>query len=449
MLFLIILIAACAKEPIAEKKTCKDECVEGEESCIKDNIMRCGDFDKNGCLEWSSPIKCPGSDYCYAGECIQLQCSVEEKNACEELMPGENIASANRLNLVFAGSGFDKDIVKQKALLFLFTGEPEHSAGLFKLEPFKSNKNKFNFWIIDKDFDIKSGEHGNYEDFVHAVRCCQEKKWYGYLYIDDVARSVGGMGPSEYALLFAPEHSDIVTKTTFFKESAASVNVGGAMHETGHLIGKLDDEYIEGRTHNTILYYHGTNTEKNMFYDSVLDDDGFISIQECRDNAPWKDWIGKGCGQDGVVDCIDKYVFHKQYFLWEENPSLSLPENSIQEGHLEDEYCDYGDEENCRIELNGQLINPFNPGEGFMSVVQEGDLYRQETFSHDLLCKPDDQSISGFKKCKNEVDCFVGGFYYHYNIYRSTFQSIMRGGADFGPYHEYLIEQEINRVLAE
>ncbi len=128
-------------------------------------------------------------------------------------------------------------------------------------------------------------------------------------------------------------------------------------------------------------------------------------------------------------------------------------------GTLEPQYCDYGNEENCLIQLNGQSVNPFNPGEGFISEIQiEDNLYRQEMFSHDLLCKSEYGQLQftepgiepfGTGECLDEIDCFVGGEYVHYNAYRPTFHSMLAGGANFGPYNEYLIQQKINEISSQ
>lgn len=477
-LILVIFIAACAKEPVIDKEPikkeeevvrekpveeikkepeegtpslpCQDECGSfGLQECYGEGLRICGNYDSDDCLEWGFMTPCGEGYVCSGGYCVfqqqdippptpspppsQGECSAEYTGFCEELISGENTISPNKLNLIFSGVNFDKNIVKEKALFFLFDEGLSQSTGLFtKIEPFKSNKDKFNFWLINKTSYTENEAN-------ELMRCCQLQKWYGYIFVNNV-------GPIErsYAL-FGPNAS-----TTLYVTSSSSYAIDGALHETAHLIGGLYDEYRGGRQQEPATYAHmGDLLNKNIFYDPFLDNDNFISVQECRDNVHWKSWIGKGCGNDGSVDCIDKYVFHRTYVL-RDKPLSDPSKQDLQWGTLEDVYCDYGDEENCRISLNGQLVNPFNPGEGFVSEIQINNVYRQEMFSHDILCKAEyGGTMPGMGECLNEVGCFVGGSYRDYNIYRPTFKSILAGGPYFGPYNEYLMEQEINRVLAE
>ncbi len=61
------------------------------------------------------------------------------------------------------------------------------------------------------------------------------------------------------------------------------------VHEFGHQFGKLKDEYIE----------EGKNGEngRNCYAGKEK------TQEECLDNTPWKEMIGKGCGQENSVDC--------------------------------------------------------------------------------------------------------------------------------------------------
>jgi len=431
---------------------CQNECASsGLQECYGAGLHICGNYDSDNCLEWSSTIPCGEGFVCSGGYCTPVQkepavepdlqeCSLQYRDICEELIPGENTEPTHKLNLIFAGMNFDKEIVRAKAQIFLFDEGPLPSAGLFtKTEPFKSNKDKFNFYLINREL-----ADDDFENLREIFSCCNLPNWYGYVFADNsqgkIERSYSGFGPNDYTMIHVQ-----------YPNPQA---VGAAVHETGHLIGGLYDEYRGGRQHEPASYYNITvpvsmPVAKNVFYDSALTNDNFISVQECRDNTHWKNWIGKGCGNDNYVDCIDKYVFHKTFVL--RDKSLSDPsKQDLQWGILEDEFCDYGNEENCFIELNGELVNPFNPGEGFVSEIQEGNVYRQEMFSHDILCKPEyGGTMPGTGECLKEVDCFVGGNFHDYNIYRSTFQSRMAGGPDFGPYNEYLIQQKINEVSSK
>jgi hypothetical protein len=371
------------------------------------------------------------NDLCVEGKCLGVL-----QNYCEELISGINDASARRLNLIFVGVDYSLDVLKSKAKDFLDWNQ--EAEGLFTLEPFKSRKDRFNFWFVNKT--IETNGELNY-DYINAlIRGCKLPNWYGYIFIvNEGGRSSAGFGPNSSTVLL---NNDIGPR---------------AIHETGHLIGNLWDEYPSGRLENPTIYNHfSVENQLNVFYNASLDNDGQVSFSECRNNAPWKEWIGKGCGNNNSIDCIDKYVLHKSYMLWDKNISdpsrINLPCSfSIDpiKGNisklicpLADEYCDYGEEENCLIELNGRLVNPFNPGEGFTSVLLDSNgNYRQEVFTFDLLCK--DGYVNG--ECMDEIDCFQGGHYFVYNIYRPTFNGVMKGGQNFGVYNEYLIRQQIDK----
>src|SRR3989338_9077950 len=351
---------------------------------------------------------------------------------CKELIPGINNPSANRLNLIFTGINNDLDTIKSKAMSFLDWDQT--AEGLFTIEPFKSRKDRFNFWFINKINNIENPD--DYRNYISKLMSdCSLPNWYGYVYINDSGRSfIAGSGPNNASAFIYN-----------------NVGVGGTIHETGHLIGNLADEYISGILEDPMRYYHDYDDSRsplmqNLFYSSALDTDNFISVAECRENTQWKNWIGKGCGSNDSIDCIDKYVFHKAYRLLDKNPSDSTSIDLLR-GVLEDEYCDYGNEDNCFITLNGNPVNPFNPGEGFTSVVQENNgTYRQEMFNQDLLCKPGyGWPNAEMGNCLDEIDCFQGGEYMHYNVYRQTFQSRMRGGVNFGVYNEFLIQQQIDK----
>lgn len=72
---------------------CEDKCESGQTKCFDNfNYNKCGDFDENECLEWSTPVYCGEGNKCEGGECVEAtdcQCSawVDEGcagNDCEE-----------------------------------------------------------------------------------------------------------------------------------------------------------------------------------------------------------------------------------------------------------------------------------------------------------------------------------------------------------------------------
>jgi MYXO-CTERM domain-containing protein len=48
---------------------CEDTCQEGETRCDQDAVQRCGDFNQDGCLEWSASVACPSGQSCVEDAC--------------------------------------------------------------------------------------------------------------------------------------------------------------------------------------------------------------------------------------------------------------------------------------------------------------------------------------------------------------------------------------------
>jgi len=417
-------------------ENCLGDCpviIESHSICMNNSCVQVSGPGKNEC---SSNQDCSTGPICGDGICngkeTSTSCSsdcVIDLTKCKELVQGVNNTSELRLNLVFIGRDYDPlYLTSTLDSIVDWNGTRE---GLFSIEPFKSNKNKFNLWVVT---DNNISEEENL--YLLPEKYCSVSNWFGYVFINESGRSSAGFGPNSITTLY---------------DQLNPGNSATLIHETGHLIGHLHDEYISGRQEEPMRYYHNTVAlGTNLFYDPSLDGDNLITLSECRQNASWKDWIGKGCGEENVVDCIDKYVFHVAYALWDKHP-LDPLSTQLTWVPLEDQFCNYGNELNCFIQLNGTLINPFNPGDEFISVVLDTNgLYRQEMFSRDILCKTGhggEYGTPGSGECLDEIDCFAGGQYVHYNVYRPTFQSRMRNGPNFGLFNEYLIQQKLNYYL--
>lgn len=399
--------------------------------CMENSCVQVSGSGKNECSSNQDCLTVPscGDGVCNGKETFS-NCSSDctlDSTKCKELIPGVNNPSELRLNLVFVIVDYDPQYSNSTINSIVdWNGIGE---GLFSIEPFKSNKNKFNLWVaINKNISQEENL------FLLPQEYCAVSNWFGYIFINESGRSSAGHGPSSSTLLY---------------DQLNPGNSAVLIHETGHLIGNLHDEYLGGRQEEPMRYYHNPlSLGMNLFYDPTLDKDNLITLSECRQNAQWKDWIGKGCGEENIVDCIDKNVFHVSYALWDKHPS-DPSSTKLAWVPLEDQFCDYGEDLNCYISLNGQLVNPFNPGEGFTSIILDSNgNYRQEMFSRDILCKIGygrEYGTPGSGECLDEIDCFSGGEYVNYNVYRPTFQGRMRTGPNFGLFDEYLIRQQIDR----
>lgn len=71
----------CAPEETCSRGVCSgecdDECADGEVSCRGDGLRSCGQFDDDGCLDWSPVEPCGEEESCDDGACVPRQCTEE------------------------------------------------------------------------------------------------------------------------------------------------------------------------------------------------------------------------------------------------------------------------------------------------------------------------------------------------------------------------------------
>lgn len=222
------------------------------------------------------------------------------QDLCKEAVSGHNDKNARRVNIVFIGANYGNSapFVKDVNLAIDFDGI---LGGLFSQEPFRSNKNKFNFWYSSQIGSIKNCDvekmPGNIVDFaqcrstinVSASSCVISNK-----------RIVG--------LINVPFRSFAFGKTAYVFTASYLLQVDKAKvvaHEFGHSFGKLTDEYIGSNVFNP-----GGVLER-IFGEEKSDEAHNIftgSREACLSpkNA-WYNLIGRGCGVDSKVDCIESY----------------------------------------------------------------------------------------------------------------------------------------------
>jgi len=78
---------------IVPPSSCQDECSLGQTKCFDNfNYHKCGNYDDDECLEWSTPVYCGEGNKCESGKCVQAddcQCSawIDKEcagNGCQE-----------------------------------------------------------------------------------------------------------------------------------------------------------------------------------------------------------------------------------------------------------------------------------------------------------------------------------------------------------------------------
>lgn len=180
-----------------------------------------------------------------------------------ELIPGHNQPLADRVNLIFAGSGFTSTsaMTEQAALLLTLegpilssvtTGEPSDlNYGPFAIEPLRSSQHRFNYWYLDTDvIDPRSLFIGSQTDI------SQERSLAGFDVPHPVITTLhslqpGQWWPSEASLASfsgneqAPRRDGIRFGSVYLAipEGDSAGEATTLAHELGHALFALRDEY--------------------------------------------------------------------------------------------------------------------------------------------------------------------------------------------------------------
>jgi len=224
---------------------------------------------------------------CLNGKCLKQG---EQLPECSELIPNHNSESENRINLVFVGHHYNNiNDLKEKAEKFVdYVGEgtffeiPAYEGnlnepviyGLLGIEPYKSNKQKFNLWYVGQIYNgIKSDEScPSYATNLEQV-CPNE---------------------NQYVINLCNYH----TQTAGISGTDISVST---LDETGQFdvpsIGLINHE----------LGGHSLGDLKDVAYPQLYGMSGYPNlagnIQEAQEW--WGNMVGNGCGDDVVVDCLE------------------------------------------------------------------------------------------------------------------------------------------------
>ncbi len=171
--------------------------------------------------------------------------------------------------------------------------------GLLSVEPFKSNKDKFNFWYVDQTVPYSRCKEQESSQFF----ACYDKL------LEANALAANCIVPNKYV---------IYTIADYFRSSAGDkVYLSSAIdrldapyvdqarvfvHEFGHQFGDLADEYIE--TSGSVWNEISQSGRLDCYVPSPATE------TMCLQNAPWKEFIGNGCGKEGLTDCNEKDEFY-------------------------------------------------------------------------------------------------------------------------------------------
>ena len=189
----------------------------------------------------------------YAGNCIPLVYNGD---------PNEKIDVA-----ILPGDFTDSEKFRKDALKII--GFPEKNNGILTYEPFKSNVNKFNFYIVNQSLDLGCflGCYG-----VDSLACCDN---------DKVARASSQCPADEVIILL--DSNQFCGSASSYAKICNGWNPGQVgTHEFGHIFGGLGDEYVYEDV------YPG--------YEGIISTYPNCDVKEC---PKWKSFWGgcvEGCG---------------------------------------------------------------------------------------------------------------------------------------------------------
>ncbi|RME54792.1 hypothetical protein D6777_02630 [Candidatus Woesearchaeota archaeon] len=126
----------------------------------KGSVMGYEDYclDSSTVVEYTSAqigkeVKCPEGTYCYNGACVGA-------NVKCHALTSTNVGNSRRYNIVVVGQDYHKVYSSHSQAVEEFRKDALHALGLdglsygvFSIEPYKSNIDKFNFWYVDRFVD--------------------------------------------------------------------------------------------------------------------------------------------------------------------------------------------------------------------------------------------------------------------------------------------------------
>ena len=208
----------------------------------------------------------------------------QEMPECHEVIEGQNNLFERRINVVFSGLNYHnrEEFFEHMTHSIDFDGI---YGGLLSQEPFKSNKERFNFLYVEPNLeDISLAGIDCYDKFGLCVDKANEYFSKCPTYI-----------PIATALINTNFRSYAISGSKSFTSTTGSYYPKIVLHEFGHAFGILGDEYVEekGKT------YFGQSRfpSPNIFYGNKD-----ICGSSSR-NTNWGDVIGNGCGKVKELDC--------------------------------------------------------------------------------------------------------------------------------------------------
>ncbi len=272
----------------------------------------------------------------------------------KEIIAGHNNPNENRINIIFINSEFEPETFAALVQQMI----TDSTLSFSTVEPFQSNLNKFNFWYFDQMFQFDD-LNWNTPYFSEVLYGNKELSWSQKIYMantfpgksilvvlsndetlslagDQIYTQAGsGKCQFKHGTLLAV-HRDHFQQCLAEQGLATCFNnqdfqLGRVLlHELGHELW-LGEEYVETTQSlfdinayaNLKLADYNPPLKPNTYFSSALNpsescyniikyfETGYHPLRlKCFDephatclNSPWHDFVGNGCGQEGIVDC--------------------------------------------------------------------------------------------------------------------------------------------------
>lgn len=268
-------------------------------------------------------------------------------------LPGiPNDVNSKRINIIFLNQGFEKTFFEE---LVLATVDEEKNS-FFGVEPYKSNRNKFNLWYYSDPMTVDEAKFpiDNYNllnepeaTFPKAMKLYLSHNfnsktiWVVMVNDENIATNIAAVsGKCVYkkGITFAiskTKFEECLNNNTLNECIVKFDMLRSFWHEMGHELGYLGEEYngsqkLFNQDNFVDLWARKYNLSfrSNTFFPEDIDPEkdcynttysgGEIEVEKffgndfvcLNDNiscekSSWHDYVGNGCREEGIKDCID------------------------------------------------------------------------------------------------------------------------------------------------
>ncbi len=229
----------------------------------------------------TATINCLG--LCESGACTRTFDSTK----CKPFASKSPRTEEDTINIIVVGAGYSN---LEEYIPWI---KAEFTASFFSVEPWKSNQDAFNFYYIDEVAPFDQKTFSWTEALPFAEHCQKPNKVIVWM-LNSQFRESGSLpsvdqtlanlvGSTLMSAQYIPAHTDSKGN---FQPTRLAVNPYVLIHELGHSIGGLRDEYTEeGRANGAALAYPEI-LKPNCFSRGIP-----TTAEQCFTEAPWKDLI--------------------------------------------------------------------------------------------------------------------------------------------------------------